>query len=82
MTLIYATLNEGFMYCLVNTFSKRMNTMNTLPFYTRTYIRYYHSLFLKKRGLCKSESVHSVHPSEESVHESVHKVFIRVFIIY
>ena len=61
---------------LVNTFPHIVSTVKALG--TGTYGTTFSSLFfniLKRNKF--PQSVHSVHFSEESVHESVHKVFTK-----
>ncbi len=69
--------NEQLVKGLVNTFSKTVNTVNTFSMYKDVYLyTLYSSLyFIQLKVILSPESVHCVHFSEESVHQSVHQVF-------
>jgi len=71
--------NEQLMKAFVNTFLRDVNTLKALRTYKDTffYIPFHSFLLIHLKINTFPQSVHCVHHSERSVHESVHKVFIK-----
>lgn len=73
---------EHFMNTFMNTFLRDMNTMNTFWLFNPLTIknRYYTKYTtLSGRVRVYIKSLHCVHQQSQSVHDCVHKVFIRLF---
>lgn len=80
--MIYEHFYEHFMNTFMNTFLRDMNTMNTLRgnnyfFKIKSSIQTIYRVIV-----CVSiQSLHCVHKQSQSVHKSVHNVFIKTFIL-
>ncbi len=79
----YEYYYECFMNAFMNAFLRGMNALDSLRVYTYFLKKNIHLRSIVQMYMYLSvhaKSIHSIHQQSQSIHKSIHKVFIHLFI--